>query len=611
VLRLLRGRDCGLRGDWTLHLAAHSEDPHWSVVASAQFRRIHGWNLPLRADNPAFNVNVSATWQPELSRVDVLQALIEAPRSNLRAAGYFSWARPPGAPHGPEKDSRLALLSTGIRLDDLLAWYRAFEPNVAQELAMAGRVGVDVKLAGWPPHIEKGELVAAGTRLEGGSLPEPLHFSRGVLRFDRKGAKLDPVMLTIGRDAGAIRIEAAARSAPEWQWNIKAGGQAEKVGDLIDTAAALGRPLPHGWDMEGPARFELEWQHATNPFRTAPLGKIELNGLAMHAPFLNRPINQITALVDLRADGLRVKLDAAQAFGAHWSGSLERRNGEEAWGFSLAADRLGAPELDRWLNPQWGEGLLERVLPILRPSANAELFPAGFEARGQLRVDSFSLAPLELRRVHAEASLQGRRLQLADAEADFYGGTLRGAMRADLTAEPAYRVEAKLAGVSVAALSDATTNFKGRFAGTASGEIELDTHGLGRAGLIGALNGHGAIEVRNAELHGLDLLASLRGASRQPGASAFPLAASQFTVSDGKVQFSNLRLEGAENGLEATGSVDPSGSFDLQFSAVTPADRKKVSAVRDAPPVPKGAFRVTGQLENLQIVRRSGPAPEP
>jgi len=606
VLRLLRGYDYGLRGRSAALLVAHSNGPQWSFQADTQFRRLHRWDLPVRLDDPLFNLDFSAEWWPADSRIELKQALLEAPRSNVRASGDFYWARQPGRPGGPAKDSRLRIVSSSIRLDDFLSWLRAFHPGVADELALSGTAGVDLNLSGWPPRIERGTVATGGAQLEGGSLNERVRINPAAARIGRDSVQVAPVIATFGRTAGTLRVEASARRLGEWSWDVKTSGQAEEVQDLLQAAGALGWNVPQGWAVEGPAKFELRWQGTPKPFGGLPVGKVELGGSLFRAPFLNRPVSQVKARIELRPEEQRIRLDAAQAFGAHWSGSLSRAREAATWNFSLAADRLSAAGLDRWLNPQWRESLLERVLPMLRPSSPSETVPAAFEARGQLAVGEMELAPVAFQHLRAEAALDSRHIQLTNAQADFYGGTLHGSLRAMFPGGPVYRIEATLDRVHLADVVAATTSLRDKFAGTASAELELTARGLGRQALVASLEGRGKLEVRDAQIHGFDLVESLHAASTSPGTSSFPLAAGSFLIGAGKISFANLRLSNSGEELEAAGTVGFPWDLDVRIRVLPPmlAENPPASPV-SASNLPRQAFRLSGTLDSPQVAKAS------
>ena len=67
------------------------------------------------------------------------------------------------------------------------------------------------------------------------------------------------------------------------------------------------------------------------------LGTLALNGVQLTSVLMNQTLVVSSASVELRPGDMRVKLDAAQALGARWKGSLEKRAAEGAWSFDLVS----------------------------------------------------------------------------------------------------------------------------------------------------------------------------------------------------------------------------------------------------------------------------------
>ncbi len=178
----------------------------------------------------------------------------------------------------------------------------------------------------------------------------------------------------------------------------------------LQAAAALGWNLSRGWDLTGPFACDLLWQEPPYPWTVAgasqPVGWVEFGGPSaspvtgsggdsLRAPFLNRSVDQIKARAEWKPGSRHIALASAQAFGARWSGTFDRRDPSGEWQFALSADHLAAADLDRWLNPAWRESFLDRMLPFLNSRAQSTAAPENLRASGRLRLDQFELAPLD------------------------------------------------------------------------------------------------------------------------------------------------------------------------------------------------------------------------
>jgi len=591
VLRLARGQDYGVRGRLALEMAARSDGGQWSFAATARVKNLHRWDLPPRPSDPALNLIFEARWWPEQARIAFSKSVLEAPRSNVRASGFVQWAQPAG--------THFQLLSTGIHLQDLLDWYRSFHPGVAEDLALEGDAGLDLQIGGWPPWIEQGILATDGARMRFGDLREPIRLGRAVVRIERGGAELLPAVLTLGRQGASFRIDAKARHRSAWTFALNVVGQTERVQDFLATAAALGRDLNHGWTVEGSAGVRVSWRGTLYPFEVQRSGAIELNGLLLRPPFLNQPVSLGKARIELGVGERRVTLASAGAFGARWTGTLRSKARAEPWDFSLAADRLDLAEFSRWLTPRSPQGLLERLLPGTAGRTPLLGEFGGIRGRGRLSAEQLMLAPMALRRLRAEVQLTGRNIALPEAQAEFYGGTVRGSLRAELSAQPVYRVHAEFDRVNLASLTSAAPSLVGRFAGAASGELTLVTRGLGHESLLRALEGRGRLRVRNAQIRGFDLRQSLVAGSPRPGVSRFPAASADFTLAAGKVHLERFRLLDSAGELEGEGNVGFTPALDLQVRLPAGRTMRKDSAL--ASHKPGQAFRLAGSLDAPEI----------
>jgi hypothetical protein len=578
ALRLLRGSDFGVRGRLGLELAAHSEGAQWTFTAQVRASNVHRWDLPPHPSNPALNLLLAGDWWPEQGRIELAQAVLEAPQSALRAAGSVRWARPEGSPSAATRDLQLQLQSAGIHLADLLAWYRAFHPGAADDLTVEGLVGVDMQIAGWPPRVVRGVVATDGARLQRAGLSGPIRMGRAVARIRPDAVDLEPVILALPGQLDTLRVGGRARRSAQWQFQLDVAGKTERIQDLLETPAALGHPLPHSWELEGAAAIRMSWRGTMRPFLARPLGSLKLREAQWRLPIASRAVSLSDAQVEFRPDGWRITLKDAQAFGAHWSGRLRRSDPGRPWEFELAADQLDVAELDRWLNPQRNPSLLARMLSARSSQPAPQDWLAGLRGRGRLEVGKLLLAPLAVERLRGSIELDGRSVQLTDAQAGFYGGTVRGSMTASIGSQPIYRAGMRFDHVDLAQMAAVSPVLRGRFSGTAVGELSVTAQGLGRVSLLRSLEGRGTISARNAEDHGLDWIESFQAGTGRPGTTAFHTASAEFRLTGSKIEFDRLRLLNTTAELVGVGSVDFSRAMDLRVRALAPSPVASLAA---------------------------------
>ena len=596
ALRLIGGYDHGVRGSLSMTLDAHALGPTWTLGGRAEIRRLHRWDLPLRGDNPALNVQVHGEWLPESSEIDFADATLETPRSSVRGTGVVTW----DPARDTEERPAFVITSPGIEMEDVLAWIRAFHPNVSEALEMHGSVGARLTLAGWPMRPVAGSLHTAGLSLEGGSLRSVLRTGPGSIEFDREMARLSPVRIDLGGEDGALQFSGFAEERGLVAYEGRLTGRTAKIESVTDTVSALGWKLPGEWSVEGPARFDLLWN---GPAETKPaqvFGEIGLDGVEIRAPFLNNPISRVRGALNLIGSAQELTVNSAEAFGGQWSGTLTLSSLAEDARFSLKADRLNAEDLDLWLNPRWRQGFLGSVLPFFGASG-PEKIPDSLRGSGRLSVNEFAISRFEMQHLSGNLAVDRRQITFQDVEADFSGGKVSGSLKADLRELPAYDISARFAGINLAGLAAGSPAIARQFAGVASGEIDLELHGVGRDAMLASLGCRGRAEIQPASLQGFDLFESLRAGSRRGGASAFSEVAGTFACRDDQIELSGVRMRSGDALLGASGTVDFERNADIRLHWL-PRARNQGRAGAD-PSSDAGSYFLRGPLFAPQIER--------
>lgn len=620
VLRLASDDDDGIRGTLALDLNAKTEEPDgtWALRGAAQLGELHRWDLASRSDNPSLSLIAQARWNPATSFLEFSDAALEAPHSNLHAAGRISWGHPRTPPKELAPPVQIAVTSSQINVGDLLDWLRAFHSNVADDVAAQGVVAVRGDLDGWPLRVVNAVGLSEGAELTGGSLQAPAHLGRLQFRYDHGIISVPPAMLSF---AGANRVAstrsaraAAAPSDGSFQlsvamkatrgalpvWHVVGSGR--DMRDLVSAAAALGLNISRGWDLAGPASCDLLWSGTDVPWLVRPTGWIEFgdsdaaDGAALHAPFLNQPIDQIHARADLKPGKQHITLTSARAFESEWSGTFDRTDIEPEWQFVLSAGTLSGADLDRWLNPLWRESFLDRMLPFLNPLLPAVAVPEALRASGRLSLDEFTLPPLAVHHLQADLKIGGRHIELANATGQLYGGTLAGSLVADLQAPPSYKVNAAFSRVDLSALSAASPSLANLFDGSADGKISFTASGATRTDLVASLGCQGQADFASPTIHGIDIVSALRASVVVPGVSRFSTASASFTCSSRTIQVQNLSFAAPGPDIAGSGAIGFNRDLDLRLHFVSPAPKSA-----------EPSYRITGSLASPKIARIAQP----
>ncbi len=575
LFRLLRGQDYGVRGVFALDGTAQSgasdriagTDTHagdWTFSVQARASQIHRWDLTERSDNPAANLKLEGRWNTGMRNISAERLVLETAKSNLRGSARFALNAAPAW--------EVRLDSAGIQAADLLAWYRAFDPNVSNAIAAEQFFTGAISLRGWPLEVDEAGFSSRGGELRIPGLDAPLQI--GAIQGGRQRASLDvaPVRIsytTPGRSDGATETAVTMtkrRSETESKGSLEIGftqdlskragdvsidGRIENVEDVLRVMSALGRPMNHGWELTGPVSANLHYQWDNTAATRAWSGHVDVSKATLQVAGLNQPLRLNKGRLDWR-DGLRsASLTDVEGFGASWSGQLAQSgvdaNGSAKWNFQLHANHLNAADFDRWVGPRARPGWLQRLLPPLLGGSTAN--PAASEllrhvnAEGELRVDEFTLEKIKLWQVRAFGALHDLRLELRQAEGRWAGGRLRARVHAAFLPRPSYDVTAEVDRVDLRQIP-APGNLPERIAGLASGTVHLTTQGVGRDELLQHLAGKGELKLRDVEFRGWDVNASMADGAPHEGASRWASGQGTFLVRDRGIAFPALRLDG-------------------------------------------------------------------
>jgi uncharacterized protein involved in outer membrane biogenesis len=629
LFRLLRGQDYGVRGVFALEGTARSDTSDriadadtqpgdWTFSVQARAAQIHRWDLIERSDNPAANVNLEGHWNAGMRNISAQRLVVETASSNLRGSARFAFNAAPAW--------EVRLDSAGIQAADVLAWYRAFDPNVNNAIAAEQFFTGAITLRGWPLEINEAAFSSLGGEVRIPGLDAPLRI--GAFQGGRQRASLSvaPVRISYAAPERKEGITLAAatvakrRSGAESRGALEIGfthdfsnraggvsidGRMENVEDVLRIMSALGRPMNRGWELSGPVSAELRYQWDNVAATKTWSGHVDTNKATLQLAGLNQPLQMNKARLDWH-DGVRsASVTDVEGFGATWSGQLAEAgvdaDGRAKWNFQLHANHLDAADLDRWMGPRARPGWLQRLLPSLlggsavNPAASTLLRQVN--AEGELRIDEFTLEKLTLGQVRASGALHDLHLELRQVEARCAGGRLRAKVRAVFLPRPSYDVIAELDRVDLQQIP-APGNLPEHITGLASGTVHLTTQGVGRDELLQHLAGRGEVKLRDVEFRGWDVNASMTDGAPHEGASHWASGQGMFLVRDRGIVFPGLRLDGSEMTLlkgtlsfvqdsdltlqtlidDQTGSSLPEQGYVLKISG--PLDVPKISIER-------------------------------
>lgn len=616
VFRLFRGQDYGARGLFALDATAKSgnakddQPGDWTFSAQSRAVQIHRWDLTERADNPRVHVSLKGRWNIGSGNLVAEQIAVEGPSSSLR--GRFE--RTSGNPASTE----LRLDSMGVQAADLLAWFRAFHPDVAEGITAEQYFTGGMILRGWPLTVESAALASSGGVVKVPGFAEPVRIGPVRGGRERSMVVIGPVRVALGGDLRevlapkrrrvALAMNNAADLTLEQDINTQAGsisieGNFSKAEEFLKLSAAFGYPLNHGWELTGQATALTRWEWK-KPFRGNWNGRIGFNNASLTVAGLNQPLKISESALDW-VDGRRIALVMrVDAFGGRWTGKIEETpaadgDTEPKWKFHLAGDQLDAAELDRWVGPRARPGWLQRLLPSLlggaSPSVPASELVRRMNAEGELYVERLTIEQLKLEYLHAKGSLHDLHLEVSDADAEWAGGKVRAKIDARFLPRPMYDVSAQLDRVNLAQLPG-TGRVTERLRGFATGSLRLKTEGVGREELIGKLAGSGDFHLSKVEFRGWDVNASVADGAAHTGVSRWTAGDGSFHLKDRSISLEELKLDGGKEWTLINGSLSFVQNADLAIETASAHKTKN---------------RKTADFGNGRVLRISGPLDDP
>ncbi|MDT8396251.1 MAG: AsmA family protein [bacterium] len=283
--------------------------------------------------------------------------------------------------------------------------------------------------------------------------------------------------------------------------------------------------------------------------------------------------------------GPMVKLDGDLTFEGKVTGTV---------GKDLAADLTFVSrkfEVDR------GPALLERsssAPPIAAPAAAKGLEPIQplpVTVTGTVTVQQGRFEKISFSDMSAALSMKGTRFALDGMKLSAFSGLLAGAAWADLGALPlAYGSNMKMTGVEVNDALAAVAGMDGVLYGKASMDVAIEGKGTEFADLEKYLSGRGAVKAADGRLTTANLgggaakAASLLGLDDSKGETRFEDMDVSFTIEDGKIKVSNMRIATAEYTMRIQGDIGLDKSLAMtsrmtlsqESTAKVPADRRKL-----------------------------------
>jgi hypothetical protein len=637
VFRLIGGRDFGVRGIFAAEATVESGgNPSavnkealpgdWLFSVNARASTIHRWDLTERADNPRVSAHVAGRWNPGGGTLKADDLVVETPRSNLRGDAFLASIA--------ESSLDLRVDSAGIQAEDILDWYRAFRPDVSDEIRGEQYFTGAANFRGWPLAPHDAAFSSSGGRwiVPGFAIPLAVRAMRGGIQMRKvvvepfavlipagkdiatSGKQLATVAPAAGKDPAISAVLSFLYDLDARSGGIRIEGQAAQVQNIFTLANAFGRKLQNGWELKGKATADLHWNWSSEKLPEWT-GRADISQATLQVAGLNQPM----LLEDLHAEWRNAErkftLGKIGAFGANWTGFVAQPRvapGDfaeteiPAWTFQLQADRLDAAELDRWIGPRARPSWLQRLLPPVFGGAPAPQPPSvvlqRIRASGDLRVDELRIEKIRLQQFRARTQLDALKISLQNVQARWAGGEVSGAAEAAFSAKPRYQMAASFDHVAIAQ-TPWLAQLSNHLAGLASGNVELHAAGIGHDALLESLEGKGEIRLANVELRGWDIAGTMELGELKSGTSRWAEGDGTFHLSDGGFDLNSLRLTSSAGEFLLKGSVSFSQNADIMAESRTAGRSSRQDTIR--------FMQISGPLAEPKVSLQKAAAQQP
>lgn len=601
VSRLVTGTDSGVRGELALDGEARigtstgeaQAAGKWNFTLEARAAQVHRWNLTERSDNPRVSAKFKGVWDVGAGIVNAEEMSVELPHSNLHGSAEMQIANVPSI--------KLRVASMQVSGQDLLACYRAYQPDVEEGLSIDQYFQGEAEASGWPIRWSTARISSPGGSVQVPGMGKPLRIGRVAGGMQGKKFVVEPIQVTEGAADALQSAEGGAQKlGTKSQPGRSAGNQAELsitqdfakqeqeirfLGELVDVtelfrvAKAFGHTLNHGWELSGTASGTMQREWREDFAKGAWSGSVRLTRAELQIAGLNQPLRSEDAVVSWKQGQRTVTLGRTEALGTILTGTIEDWGsqggaGSPQWNFQLHADRLDATELDRWFGPRGRPNWLQRLLPSVLGGKTAEGGSVGgasellrrVKAAGDLTVDSLTIETIKIAHAKARLEIGELRIEARDMEGQWAGGTVRGRLDGVFSPKPRYEIAGEFDRVNLAQLPWATG-----WGGIAAGRLRLTSEGVGREELLSALAGSAEIRLKPAEFRGWDTAASLEAAAVKTGTSRWTNGEGAFSIGNRELVLERMEVEAGRVKTEVEGSVN----FGLEGEFVFEAARGK------------------------------------
>jgi uncharacterized protein involved in outer membrane biogenesis len=196
--------------------------------------------------------------------------------------------------------------------------------------------------------------------------------------------------------------------------------------------------------------------------------------------------------------------------------------------------------------------------------------------QGIVNAGRLSFGAVDARNVSFKLQLWAQQVFLAEVKAEVSGGHATGAIFFDLTGKrPAFRSNARFAGIDVANLLEPFENGRGKMTGKMEGDLNLAGEIQHSVRPLAGIHGNGHVVLHRGEVPNLKLNANLvklvrfnnhGPANEKP--SSFEQISTDFQLANLRIQSKTIDIDGYGVDVDGSGSLNVDGSNELNYQGI-------------------------------------------
>jgi uncharacterized protein involved in outer membrane biogenesis len=434
----------------------------------------------------------------------------------------------------------------------------AFNPDYKID----GRLSMNITAKG--PAIApqlNGNIAATNIAASGGEMKQSVSVAALDLTLTPDAVRSNTFSVRSGATEISISFGLAGYATKSPVADVTLQSTGANIAEVLNIAKAYGVAGTKGASGSGAVSLNIHAQGPTSdPSKLVYAGTASISGATFTTPQLSKPLTITSAQAQFSQNAVTLTNLSAGVGSTTLQGSASVQNfAAPAVQFALSVNKVDTDELQHLTaGPQKSSAA--------QPGAGGSLLN-NVTGGGKLAVGTIKAQDIVLSNVSASIQLNHGEITLSPLSAGAFGGTLSGAITADMRPQtPLCSAKTKLAGIDANALLSAVSSMKNQLYGSLSGTTDLKFALASSADLPRTLNGTLAFSLAKGEIKNVNIMGELAKAGKLLGNTALANSGSSTALKElsGTLNFANGVA--TTNNLKAaldSGSLTADGSVNL------------------------------------------------